>query len=259
MVLIIPSIPIVHGVCGAQIAMLAHEVRHSEQEIYSQSPIDRARLLRKENAKMLHLEFLDRAPWETICQDLIREMREAVDVPIGISLVEPPDSETECHLLFEAGVHRIFLPLGTAEAEYLQYCTQFSSRKIIPKVDLSFPFEEKLSEYRGRGIERLGVEISATDALESGAIDWTRLEYVSHLAGRAGIRLTAMHGVRGYPDLKHFQEIDPALDSLVLCRALNENRFPCQLIWREVESVAALEENPSSNLWINPLTGRPHL
>ena len=259
MVLIIPSIPIVHGVCGAQIAIPANESLHAERDIYSQGPIDRARLLRKENAKMVHLEFLDRSGWEPRCIELIRAMRQSVDVPIGISLSEPPRSKADCEVIFQAGAYRIFLPLETPESVYLNYCATFSSRKIIPKVELSFPFEEKLPEYRAHGIERLGVEISWNDTLETGVIDWPRLEAVSAIAASSGMRLTALHGVRGYPELKHLQDLNPALDSLILCRALNENRFPCQLIWREAETAAAIEENPSSNLWRNPLEGRPHI
>ncbi|MFI5201184.1 MAG: hypothetical protein ACHQNE_02205 [Candidatus Kapaibacterium sp.] len=259
MVLIIPSIPIVHGVCGAQIALLAHEVRPTEMDIYSHSPVDRARLLRKENAKMIHLEFLDRDPWDEMCLCLVREIREAVDIPIGVSLAEPPHAKSECTLLFDAGIHRIFLPPDTPEPVFFQYCTHFTSRKIIFKVDSSFDFETKLPEYRARGVERIGIEISGNDALEMEMLDWERLEKMTSQAGIAGIRLTAFHGVRGYPDLKRLQELGPALDSLILCRALNENRFPCQLIWREVEAVAALEENPTSNLWSNPLEGRPHI
>jgi phosphoribosylformimino-5-aminoimidazole carboxamide ribotide isomerase len=259
MVLIIPSIPIVHGLCGAQIALLAHEARHAELEIYSQSPVDRARLLRKENAKMIHLEFLDRDPWDDECLCLIHEIREAVDVPVGFSLADSPHTESECTLLFDAGIHRIFLPREMDELQFLHYCGLFTSRKIIPKVNPSFDFETKFSEYRTRGVERIGVEISGSDALEMGTLDWDRLEAMTFAARTAGIRLTAFHGVRGYPDLKHLQELGPALDSLILCRALNENRFPCQLIWREVEAVAALEENPASNLWSNPLEGKPHI
>src|SRR5665213_951083 len=201
MVLIIPSIPIVHGVCGAQIALPAHEANHAELDIYSQSPVDRARLLRKENAKMLHLEFLDRDPWDESCIDLIREIHEAVDIPIGVSLAEPPRSETECKLLFDAGIHRIFLPREMEESLFLHYCGEFTSRKIIPKVDPSFDFETKFPEYRARGVERIGVEISGTDALEMEMLNWERLQKMTSAAGTAAIRLTAFHGVRGYPDL----------------------------------------------------------
>ncbi len=259
MILIIPSIPIVHGVCGGQIASLAHEVHHADGEIYSHDPIDRARLLRKENAKMLHLEFLDRDAWDDSCLRLIHNIREAVDIPIGVSVAEVPASENQCRQLFDAGIYRIFLPLGTPEAMFLQYCKQFTSRKIIPKVDLTYEFETKLPLYRSMGVERIGIDISKSDRLESGTIEWARLQRAAKIAGELGIRITALHGVRGYPELRELQDLHVALDSLILCRALNENRFPCQLIWREMEATSALESTPASNLWSNPLAGKPHI
>ncbi len=90
-------------------------------------------------------------------------------------------------------------------------------------------------------------------------IDWDRLRAISAIAIAAGIRLTALRGVRGYPELKRLQDIGGAFDSLVLGRAINENRFPCQLIWREVEAEAAFETTPANNLWSNPLEGKPHI
>jgi phosphoribosylformimino-5-aminoimidazole carboxamide ribotide isomerase len=259
MVLIIPSIPIVHGLCGAQIASLAHEVHHSDRDIYSQDPIDRARLFRKENAKMLHLQFLDRDPWEESCLEIIRQMREAVDIPFGLSLEELPIDSSQFKLLFASGIYRIFLPLDTFETLYFNYCDLYSCRNIIPTVDLSFDFQAKLPLYKARGADRIGIDISRSDTLESGAIDWVRLRSVSGLAANAGIKLTALHGVRGYPELKQLESLGAALDSLILCRALNENRFPCQLIWREMEAAYAFEATPSSNLWSNPLNGREHV
>ena len=259
MILIIPSIPIVHGVCGAQIASLAHEIHHADRDIYSQDPIDRARLLRKENAKVLHLQFLDTDPWNASCIELIRRMHEAVDIPIGISIADRPPSQEECMLLFATGVSRIFLPLDTPENIFFDLCSKFSSRRIIPTVDLSFDFASKLPEYRSHKIERLAIDISPSDLLESGIIEWDKWRSISELAKTHTIRLTALHGVRGYPELKHLEQLGGALDSLILCRALNENRFPCQLIWREMEAAFAFEQTPASNLWSNPLEGKPHI
>ncbi|SRR5579883_259574 len=259
MVLIIPSIPIVHGVCGAQIASLAHEIHHADRDIYSQDPIDRARLLRKENAKMLNLQFLDHDPWDDECLAIIRRMREAVDIPFGISLLDIPQAQHDCKILFDAGIYRLFLPVGTDEALFFSWCGSFTSRKIIPTVDLTFDLAAKLPVYRSRGVERIAIDISRRDTLESGTIDWNKLRAVIDLAKENSIRLTVLHGVRGYPELKQLQDMGPALDSLILCRALNENRFPCQLIWREMEATYAFESTPKSNLWTNPLEGKPHL
>jgi phosphoribosylformimino-5-aminoimidazole carboxamide ribotide isomerase len=259
MVLIIPSIPIVHGVCGAQIATHAHELHHADRDIYSQDPVDRARLLRKENAKMLHLQFVDRDPWDADCIELIRRIHEAVDVPIGISLPDTPPSVEQCTLLFATGVFRIFLPQDTPESVFFNYCSRFTSRRIIPKLDLRFDFEAKLPEYKDRKIERVSIDISPSDLLDSNLIEWHKWKNISALAKAHDIRLTAVHGIRGYPELKQLEQLGGALDSLILCRALNENRFPCQLIWREMEAAFAFEQTPQSNLWSNPLEGKPHI
>ena len=257
--LIIPTIPIAHGVCGAQIASLAHEVHHADRDIYTQSPVDRARLFRKENAKMLHLQFTDRDPWDESSLDLIRAMREAVDIPFGIAPTDDVPSEDVCEQLFDAGIYRVWLPDDTPEELLFAYGKRFKSGKIIPTLDPSFDFASHLSHYRENGIERVGIDISRSDTLETGTIDWDRLRAISLIATQAGIRLTALRGVRGYPELKRLQDIGGAFDSLVLCRAMNENRFPCQLIWREVEAEAALEATPMNNLWSNPLEGKPHI
>jgi phosphoribosylformimino-5-aminoimidazole carboxamide ribotide isomerase len=257
--LIIPTIPIAHGVCGAQIASLAHEVHHADRDIYSQSPVDRARLFRKENAKMLHLQFLDRDPWDESGLTLIRAMREAVDIPFGIAPTDDPPPEWACQQLFDAGIYRVWLPEHTPEDVLFAYGQRFKSGKIIPTLDPSFDFELHLSHYRVHGIERVGIDISRSDTLETGTIDWERLRAISAIALAAGIRLTALRGVRGYPELKRLQDLGGAFDSLVLGRAINENRFPCQLIWREVEAEAAFETTPANNLWSNPLEGKPHI
>src|SRR5437588_7714751 len=221
MVLIIPSIPIVHGVCGAQIAALAHETHHADRDIYSQDPIDRARLLRKENSKVLHLQFLDSDPWEPRSLAMIRAMRAAVDIPFGISLSDLPSSPAVITELLEAGVFRIFLPLDTPEEIIFQYCTWVGCKKAIPTVDLSFDFAAKLALYQEHGVERMAIDISPRDMLETGSIDWEQLHTINTLGKQYGIRFTVLHGVRGYPELKRLQELGGAFDSLILCRALN--------------------------------------
>ena len=208
--LIIPTISIAHGVCGAQIASLAHEVHHADRDIYTQSPVDRARLFRKENAKMLHLQFVDRDPWDEDSLDLLREMREAVDIPFGIAPTDDPPSEQACQQLFDAGIYRVWLPEDTPEDLLFAFGRRFPSGKIIPTLDPSFDFESHLSRYRENGIERAGIDISRTDTLETGTIDWDRLREISTIATRSNIRLTALRGVRGYPELKRLQDLGGA-------------------------------------------------
>lgn len=258
MLLIIPTIPIVHGLCASQIAALTSRDDCTSKDIYSLSPTDRARLLRKENAKTLHLEFWDSEPWSEESLQVVSDIREAVDIPFEISLTELPLVSTELAKLFDRGIYRVFLPLSTSLNILFDYTTEYTNRKVIGTINLDFDLSI-LPILKDHGISRLGVDISPVDSLETNSIDWDALTRLHDSAKSFGIRLTVLHGVRGYPDLKKLQEIGVGLDSLVLCRALNENRFPCQMVWRECEADAALDISPSQNLWTNPLTGKEHI
>lgn len=264
MVLIIPTLPIFHGKCSSQIAP-AHctpggiGMDEMQATIYSSNPIERARLFRKENAKTIHLEFWDSKPWNTENLELIKEMRAAVDIPLGIWIKSLPSTPDELEPIFEAGANRVFLPISTSEEVLFEYLARFTCRKVVPTLDLTAPFEELLPLFRSKKVERIGIEVSSRDQLENEPINWERLAEVAEIAKANRIRITIMHGIKGYPDLRELQSISPVIDSLVLCRALNKNRFPCQLIWREIEENCAVEGNANANLWVNPLEGKPHL
>jgi phosphoribosylformimino-5-aminoimidazole carboxamide ribotide isomerase len=56
---------------------------------------------------------------------------------------------------------------------------------------------------------------------------------LKELATRSGVRVTAQGGIHGYQDLIRLQEIEKfGVDSVIVGRALYENRFPCQRLWR---------------------------
>jgi phosphoribosylformimino-5-aminoimidazole carboxamide ribotide isomerase len=258
MLLIIPTIPIVHGLCASQISSLTSRDDCSSADIYSMSPADRARLLRKENSKTLNLEFFDSEPWSEESLSVIDEIRAAVDIPLKISMSELPEASSDLAKLFDHGIYRVFLPLTANLNSLFELTSEYSNSKVVGTVNLDFDLT-LMSVLKDHGIGRLGVDISPVDTLESDCIDWDALKKLHDCAKSFGIRLTVLHGVRGYPDLRKLQEIGMGLDSLVLCRALNENRFPCQMIWRECEADAALEVSPTQNLWTNPLEGKDHI
>jgi phosphoribosylformimino-5-aminoimidazole carboxamide ribotide isomerase len=255
MLLIIPTIPIQHSNCDAEITG-AH--RDHAPDVYSLDPVERARLLRKENAKALHIEFHDCEAWESHAIDVIRQLREAVDIPIEVSLGHLPTSMDSLEPLFGAGANRVFLPLGSDLTRFYEIFAIYG-RKIVPTLSPSEASPSLLEAFRNKRIDRIGIELSpSTNECDAG-IDWEHLDHAVLQANTLSIRITALHGVGGYPDLRRLQSLGPALDSLVLCRALNENRFPCQMIWRELEEEFAHTVNRHSNLWTNPLEGTPHI
>jgi phosphoribosylformimino-5-aminoimidazole carboxamide ribotide isomerase len=263
MLLIIPTIPVLHGACGDCISTSPNHTKEEEERIYSSDPSDRARLLRKENAKLLHLSFLDDDPWSERSSSVIDDVRAAVDIPFELSLATIPDDHRNIGHLLEHGIYRLFFPLGAEDEEIFEYAGELGARRMVPTAPIDLDFEQVLPRYRANSIERVGLEISPDDKVDTPTIDWERLEAVIQVAKENRVRITAMHGVRNYPDLRQLQDTAKAnpgvLDSLVLNRALNENRFPCQMIWRELEADFATEESPSANLWTNPLAGKPHI
>ena len=60
---------------------------------------------------------------------------------------------------------------------------------------------------------------------------------IKSLAETSGLRVTASGGISGLDDLLKLQELEPlGVDSAVIGRALYENRFACQELWRLCEA-----------------------
>ncbi|MEO6940278.1 MAG: hypothetical protein ABI444_09105 [Candidatus Kapaibacterium sp.] len=258
MLLIIPTIQLDHGECTSKIVPATGHVPRVGSKVYSEDPVDRARLLRKENSKAIHLEFRDCTPWSVAGLDIIRRLREAVDIPFEVKLASLPDDPAELGVVFHAGANRTFLPTHIESALLKEYRERYE-RKIVPTYDLSFDALLRIPQLANCKVDRIALELSHRDALESENIDWERLTAILEHCKASGIRVTALHGVAGFADLRRLQTFWPTVDSLVLSRALNENRFPCQGLWREVEVEEAEEIDPSKNLWTNPLEGKKHI
>jgi phosphoribosylformimino-5-aminoimidazole carboxamide ribotide isomerase len=83
------------------------------------------------------------------------------------------------------------------------------------------------------GTERLII----TDVNLNGMLKGPNIELCRRVAAATGISVTLSGGIGGYPDLKKVLDagIDQ-IDSVIIGRALYENKFPCQKIWRVAES-----------------------
>ena len=116
----------------------------------------------------------------------------------------------------------------------------------VDAVDLALDMER-------RGVRRF----IYTDIARDGTLAGPNIEAYREL-GKAleKAHITASGGVGGYRDLLRLQELAPlGLDSVIVGRALYENRFPCQQFWcwhdkAEVDldrfSTAALAPDPGA-------------
>jgi len=87
-------------------------------------------------------------------------------------------------------------------------------------------------------MKEIGVSrIVYTDVMNDDALNGPNFEAIRLFAEKTGLRITASGGVRGLEDLLKLQELEPfGVDSVIIGRALYENRFSCQGLWRTVEA-----------------------
>lgn len=242
--LVIPVIDIKDGRCVRVIQGLADST-----EFYSESPIKIAKLFRKENFKSIHITDLDGALFGNMKNaDVIREIASSVDIPIqlggGIRNID-----TARWIVEELGVYRVVM--GTAALTdpdlISRFLDEFSASKLVVCID------EKLNNVVMDGwinyanitplefakkMEGLGVKrIIYQDVTRVGNLSGPHVERLLEIAQNTNLKITSAGGISSYADLKKVMDIEKyGVDSVMISRALYENQFPCQKIWRSIES-----------------------
>jgi phosphoribosylformimino-5-aminoimidazole carboxamide ribotide isomerase len=203
-----------------------------------------ALLWRGENAKTLHVVDIDGVKTGSVVnRDTIQKIVHAVDTPVQVG-GGIRDFET-IQSLFQAGVYRVVLGTAAFHNRDLieRLIREFGARKIAIAI---FARDGKI---RTEGGAREHNVAPLTFALEMKKLGVSRFVYseigkdgvtkvlnfdsLKELAIRTGIRITAQGGVTGYQDLIRLQELEKyGVDSAIVGKALYENRFPCQGLWR---------------------------
>lgn len=239
MLLIFPSIEIQRGSC----VQLVHGAPGSEN-LYSIDPVKMAILWRGENAKTLHISDVDGVKTGRVHNwDIIERIVEAVDIPIqvggGLRTYE------DIKALIEKGVYRIVIGTIAVHDQALvdRLIQDFGARKIAISV------EAQGGAIRTEGgthrhsmspldfvlqMKKLGVSrIVYSEIGPDGISKISNPDSLRDLATRSGVRITAQGGIHGYQDLIHLQELEQVgVDSVIVGKALYENKFPCQQLWR---------------------------
>jgi len=249
MMLVIPAIDIKGGQC-----VRLQQGRFEDETVYFADPVKTAQLWRIENAKILHLVDLDGAlSGNRANLDIIKKIVNSVDIPVQIGGGIRTLDDIRSYL--EIGVCRVII--GTAAVKnpdlVRQAIEEFGPRAIIVGIDASngkvaikgwtetSPLDAvdlalQMKEY---GLQR----IIFTDISKDGMLQGPNLEATRNLAVRSGIKITASGGVSGFRDLVALKELEPVgVDSVIVGKALYENRFPCQVLWRECEKGLVVEK-----------------
>lgn len=215
---------------------------------YSDSPLTMARLFRKENAKCLHITDLDGAfSGEMSNYKIIREIVDSIGIPVqlggGIRTYDIAKKIFE-----ELGVYRIVLGTAIVEKPHLveKILNDFTPSKVAIGIDVRNGFFVKTGWRETTGIKGVDLALKMKsigacriiyqDVSRVGALSGPDVEGLKEVAEKTGLRITAAGGIGGYQDLRKVQDLEPyGVDSVMMSRAIYENRFPCQQIWRELE------------------------
>jgi len=241
MLLVIPAIEIKDGRC-------VQMVQGVEGFSYSDDPVEMARLWRMENARSLHVTDVDGALQGRLVNiDSVRKIVEAVDIPIemGGGLRTFEDVEQA----FSLGLYRVVVGTMLIENpdEARRVIETFGASKVVLGIDAYDGIVATRGWRETSGLTALTVALNAralgfrrmiyTDIRVDGTLRGVNLRMLRELAEKTGLRITSSGGISGLDDLLRIQELEPlGVDSVVVGRALYQNRFSCQGLWRRCEA-----------------------
>jgi len=242
--LIIPSIDIKNGktVRGVQ------GIPELNCKDYGNDPVEMAMIWRAENAKFLHIVDFDHA-WEhsKVNFDIIREICDSVIIPVefggGIS------SFQDAADAMDLGITRLVIGslAYTNPEEFKKILRTFGASKISAAIDV---IDNKVTikarkkfidlgplEYAKR-LEEMGVKrVIVTDVARNGMLQGANIELSKHIAQNTNLKVTHSGGVTHFKELLEISKCKSGrIDSVIIGRALYENKFPCQKLWRVAEA-----------------------
>lgn len=245
MILIIPAIDLEHGHCARCIA--GEPGTENLYSVISDHPFELARLWRRENAKSIHITDHDALEGEhtDFNAPTIEKLVRSVDIPV--QLLSYYRTVQECRRWLETGIYRVIInelihtdPDGVkalvkdyTASRIIVGIRARNRRVIFPELRYDVGDVEFALEAKALGIQR----VVYTDISWEGTLCGPDYGMLIDIARRTKMRITEAGGVAGPEQLWKLQELQSeGIDSVIVGRALYENRFPCQKIWRQVEA-----------------------
>ncbi|HET6569004.1 MAG TPA: 1-(5-phosphoribosyl)-5-[(5-phosphoribosylamino)methylideneamino]imidazole-4-carboxamide isomerase [Rhodothermales bacterium] len=242
MTLVIPAIDLRGGKC-----VRLYQGSYAHETVYFDDPVKMAKLWRIQNARALHLVDLDAArggssDWQDN-RAVIQSICEALDIPIqlggGIRTIE--DVEEALNL----GVYRVII--GTAAVRdpdlVSEAVRRFGCSRVAVGIDARDGEVRVHGWTEGSGIDAIELALDMehrgcrrivyTDISRDGTLAGPNVEAYREMGERLEqARITASGGIGGYQDLLRIKELTAyKVDSVIVGRALYENKFPCQQFW----------------------------
>jgi phosphoribosylformimino-5-aminoimidazole carboxamide ribotide isomerase len=242
--LVIPSIDIKDG----KTVRVVQGIPELDCQEYGSNPVEMAKIWRAENAKFLHIVDFDGA-WEHSHKNYktVEEICSSVIIPVefagGIRNLD------DAKQIMDTGISRLVISTMALEDpdEFKKVFELFGPAKIVAALDVvgnelitrgrkkntGIPYNDFVNKMVDIGVERFIV----TDVERNGMLVGPNLELTKNVALVSKKKVTHSGGVRNKDELMDIQNLMPlGVDSAIVGRALYENKFPCQRLWRVAES-----------------------
>lgn len=245
MVLVIPSLELRNGRCSR--CVQGEPGTENLYNYYSETPEQLLRLLRRENAKSIHLTDRDSLEGRdnSANREAIIRLAQSVDIPIALlSSFATPE---ECRYWLDNGVYRIIISkLARTHADAVRdLIAEYTASRIVfgiiaeqGKVILHGQLPTiSDTDFAGSIRELGGTRIFYIDIAWEGSLAGPDFNNLQRIAVESGLRVTAAGGIANARQLWELQRLESfGVDSVVIGRALYENCFPCQKLWRIAEA-----------------------
>ncbi|MDP4172648.1 MAG: 1-(5-phosphoribosyl)-5-[(5-phosphoribosylamino)methylideneamino] imidazole-4-carboxamide isomerase [Bacteroidota bacterium] len=242
--LVIPSIDIKDG----KTVRVVQGIPELDCPDYGNDPVEMALIWRAENAKCIHVVDFN-AAWDgsgSPNSSVIEQICSSVIIPVQLGGgIRSLDAAKRA---MDMGVYRIVIGSLAVEnpTEFRKILDTFGPKHVAAAID-SFENEVVI---RGRQVKtrltplkfaldlnQWGVErYIVTDVRTNGMMLGPNIGLSKSIAEYTNKKVTLSGGIRNKDDLMDVQKcLDYGVDSVIVGRALYENKFPCQRLWRVAE------------------------
>lgn len=244
MILIIPALQLIDGHCS--LFVKGEAGTKSLYHRLSDRPAELCSLWRRENAKTIHITDYDSNYTKIFSNlDSIIFLADTVDIPFQV--LANMRSVKECRYLLDNGIYRIaFGQLMLTDPEGVkELVKEYTPSRVVGYVE-TINGKVKFAEFKNvckdvefiEEIKELGVQrIIYKDETWLNKDVGVNFDKLKQIGSDTKTRITVFEGVTRPAQLWRLNEtFKYGVDSLVIGKALYENNFPCQKIWRMIEA-----------------------
>lgn len=242
--LVIPSIDIKDG----KTVRVVQGIPELNCKDYGNDPVEMAMIWRTENAKFIHIVDFDHSQMHsTKNYEIVKEICKSVVIPVeyggGIS------SFDEAKAAMDLGITRLVIGslAYTNPTEFDKIIKEFGNSRLSAAIDIVYDkvairgrkqiLDLSPLEYAKR-LENAGMKrVIVTDVSKNGMMDGANISLSKLIAENTNLKVTHSGGISKREELFELASLtNIGIDSVIIGRALYENKFACQKIWRLAES-----------------------